>query len=239
MPSGATVQIATGSGLVRAGRPPARRRPLPSPNRPRRATRRAAPAWPQKFIAYAAVALIVAVLGYRAQAAAAAPPVAAAPAAPVAPFTGGPAGCVVQDPTGTGGCVTSVTAHALDEIGRVLGGWRRGPVVGSVGCWDRHAWNPTSDHPLGKACDFFPAGGKAGQFASGAALDHGWQLANWLRANAGPLRVHYVIWQGRIWEADYPGDFGGWGHPYDGGGIYNAASATGGHYDHVHASFEA
>ncbi len=175
---------------------------------------------------------IVLVLGYKTETA---PTFAAGPAAP---FTGGPPGCVVKDPTGTGGCVTSVTAHALDEIDRVFGGYRKGPTVGSAGCWDRHAWNPTSDHPKGRACDFFPTGGKAGVFASGAPLSNGWALANWLRANAGPLQVKYLIWQGRIWEPAV-GDRGGWGERYDGGGIYNATSATGGHFDHIHASFRA
>jgi hypothetical protein len=107
-------------------------------------------------------------------------------------------------------------------------------VIRSAGCWDAHAWNPSSDHSKGKACDFFP--GRAGRFASGAALAGGWQLAQWFRENAAALRVRYVIWQGRYWDPS-SGDKGGWGTRYDGGGIYHLADPTGGHYDHVHVSF--
>jgi len=49
------------------------------------------------------------------------------------------------------------------------------------------------------------------------------------------LQVRYLIWQGRIWSPD-GGDQNGWGRPYTGGGIYDATDATGGHYDHIHAS---
>lgn len=154
---------------------------------------------------------------------------------PAAPFTGGPAGCVVPDPT-TKGCLTAATAHALDQIQQQFGSYRAGPKILSAGCWDAHAWNPTSDHPLGKACDLFFS--KAGTFAAGAQLDHGWELANWLRGNAGALRVKYVIWQGRIWQADTNRDSGGWGTKYTGGGIYDTKTATGNHDDHVHVSFQ-
>lgn len=167
---------------------------------------------------------------------AAAPPTATTALAAPTPFAGGPAGCVAPDPTTTG-CLTSATAHALSEIDRVFGGYRKGPKILSVGCWDAHAWNPTSDHPKGRACDLFFS--KAGTFAAGAELDHGWELANWLRANAGALRVRYVIWQARIWQADTNRDSGGWGTKYSGGGIYDMRSATGSHSDHVHVSFAA
>lgn len=162
-----------------------------------------------------------------------APPPAATPA-PAAPYTGTATGCVLPDPTSSG-CLTGATAHALDEIGRVFGGYRNGPKIRSAGCWDKHAWNPTSDHPKGRACDFFPT--RAGTFPAGAELAAGWELANWLRANAAPLHVRYVIWQGRIWTVGRPDD-GGWGRPYTGGGIYDPHDATGGHFDHVHVSFQ-
>jgi hypothetical protein len=150
-----------------------------------------------------------------------------------AAYTGVATGCVLHDPT-TAGCVTGATEHALAEIDRQFGGYRKGPKIRSAGCWDAHAWNPTSDHPKGKGCDLFFA--PSGTFAARADLAHGWELANWLRANASALRVSYVIWQGRIWTVGR-GDVGGWGSKYTGGGIYNAADATGGHYDHVHVSF--
>jgi len=161
------------------------------------------------------------------------------PTAPTAAPSGtavGGSGCTVTDPTGTGGCVTPTTAHALAEIDRVFGGYRKGPTIRSATCWDRHAWNPTSDHPKGRACDFYF--GKAGVFATDAELNAGWELANWLRANAEPLRVRYLIWQARIWQAGRGDVGGGWGTPYRGGGVYDPTDAVGGHFDHVHVSFQ-
>ncbi len=197
------------------------------------------------MVAVALIAVFLGATGTVAKPAATAAAAAAAPApaavgnlAAPTPFSG-PHGCTVKDPT-TSGCLTPTTAHALAEIGRIFGGYRRGPVIGSVGCWDKHQWNPTSDHPLGKACDFFPTGASVGKFAAGAGLANGWALANWARANAAALGVHYVIWQGRIWDSvERTGDDpGAWGRSYEGGGVYNAASATGGHFDHVHISFK-
>jgi hypothetical protein len=148
--------------------------------------------------------------------------------APATPFTGGATGCVVDDPTSKG-CLTGVTAHGLDEIARVFGGYRKGPVIRSAACWDEHAWNPSSDHSRGKGCDIYTS--PAGEFASGKGLDDGNTLAAWLRANEGVLDVSYVIWQGRIWSRE-KGD-----RKYTGGGIYNPNDPVGGHYDHLHVSF--
>lgn len=145
------------------------------------------------------------------------------PAAPVA-WRGGDAGCVVADPTGTGGCVAPVTAHLVAELR---------PAVGNlpITCWSEHAWNPASDHPRGLGCDVFP--GPAGHRAHGADLEAGWTVAQWLREHADALGVSYVIWQGRIWTHDRAAE--GW-RPYDGGGVYDAQDPTGGHFDHVHVS---
>lgn len=158
-----------------------------------------------------------------------------ASAAAAAPLLGAAAGCTRPDPT-TKGCLTAVTAHGLQEVVRVFGPLKGGPNIRSAGCWDAHAWNPTSDHPKGRACDLFPD--RAGIFPSGASLKRGWALAKWLRANAVPLRVRYVIFQGRIWQADINRDVGGWGRKYTGGGVYDPNDPTGGHYDHVHVSFQ-
>lgn len=168
---------------------------------------------------------------------AAAPSVAALPAGPASAARPGPVGgsCSLADPTG-GRCVTATTAHGLDELVRVFGPLKGGPTLRGAGCWDAHAWNPSSDHPKGRGCDLVP--GRIGTRAAGADLDHGWAVANWLRANAAVLHVRYVIWQGRIWQADHDVDQGGWGHAYNGGGVYNPADVTGGHWDHVHVSFE-
>jgi hypothetical protein len=150
-----------------------------------------------------------------------------------AAWTGGATGCTRPDPTG-GRCLTGATHHGLEAVAATFDGWRDGPMIRSAGCWDRHAWNPRSDHPRGRACDLFAT--EAGRFARGDELAHGWEVAKWLRGHAGPLRVKYVIWQGRYWAPGVP-DRGGWGRRYTGGGIYDVRDAAGGHYDHVHVSF--
>jgi hypothetical protein len=148
---------------------------------------------------------------------------------------GGPAGtgCTEDDPT-TNGCVTPTTRRALTLAEAAFGGLREGPVIRSAGCHAQRPTNPTSDHPLGKGCDFFP--GEGGRFARGAEIANGWRAAEWFRVNADALAVDYIIWQGRIWS---PGssDQGGWGRPYTGGGVYDPDDAVGGHYDHIHVSF--
>jgi hypothetical protein len=91
------------------------------------------------------------------------------------PYTGGPTGCDIPDPTGTGGCVTGATAWMLRQAQSAF------PDV-PVSCWDRHAWNPTSDHPLGRACDF--TFGELGRFPDAHDVARGWAMAAWARANA-------------------------------------------------------
>ena len=154
----------------------------------------------------------------------------AAPGSPVGPsgvarpFTGVSVGCSVPDPTGTGGCVSPAMAWLLTESTAAFG-----PLPTS--CWDEHAWNPSSDHPRGKGCD--TTFGVLGRRPGPADEARGWAYAEWLRANAQPLHVSYVIWAGRIWSAVRADE--GW-RPYRGGGVYDPADATGGHYDHVHVS---
>jgi hypothetical protein len=149
-------------------------------------------------------------------------------------WAGGATGCRPPDPTGSG-CLTGATRHGLDAVSAAFGGWQNGPVVHTAGCWDRHAWNPGSDHSRGKACDFTVT--RPGTFAQGAERDNGWEVAAWLRTNAAALRVKYLIWQGRYWDPGVRDEPGSWGTRYTGGGIYDVRSATGGHVDHVHASF--
>ncbi|MDP9408202.1 MAG: hypothetical protein M3P95_10140 [Actinomycetota bacterium] len=141
-------------------------------------------------------------------------------AGPVA-YTGGRTGCVLPDPTGTGGCVAGSTWHLLEQV-RV--GWGAWP--GS--CWDEHAWNPRSDHPRGLACDFTV--GRLGRRPSAQERARGWGLAEWLLAGADRLAVRYVIFDGLFCPA------GGACRPYGGGGVYDPESVTGGHFDHVHVS---
>jgi hypothetical protein len=164
----------------------------------------------------------------------AAEPAPRAPATAPATWTGGATGCTREDPTGDG-CLTGATLHGLRATAKVFGPWDGGPRIASAGCWDAHAWNPRSDHPRGRACDLFP--GTPGRFAAGEALDAGWQLARWYQKHADGLKVRYLIWQGRYWAPGVP-DQGGWGRRYTGGGVYDTRDATGGHYDHVHVSFQ-
>ena len=150
------------------------------------------------------------------------------PPAP-APYRGGSTGCVIADPTGTGGCVTGATAHLLVQTQAAFGSeWPWG-----IACWDEHSWSPGSDHPLGRACDFTV--GELGHYPNQAQSRAGWALAEWLRAYATRLDVEYVIWDGRIWSTSYASQ--GW-RPYDGGGIYDLSTPSGAHRDHVHVSLE-
>ena len=160
---------------------------------------------------------------------------AVAPCVPgeVAPLPGAAAGCTEDDPT-TNGCVTPTTLRAVTLAASTFGGLRDGPIIRSAGCHAQRPANPTSDHPLGKGCDFFP--GEGGRFARGVEITNGWRAAEWFRLNADTLGVDYIIWQGRIWSPGSP-DQGGWGRPYTGGGVYDPDDAVGGHYDHLHVSF--
>lgn len=74
-------------------------------------------------------------------------PAAAGTASTAAAWTGARGGCSVPDPTGTGGCVTPTTAWMLAQVQQAFPGL-------SVSCWDAHAWNPKSDQPVGRGCDY-------------------------------------------------------------------------------------
>ena len=143
---------------------------------------------------------------------------------PPATAFSGPDG-TVDDPT-TSGRITTRMLHTHDEIQRVFSDWPWGRT-----CWDEHAWNPSSDHPLGRACDF--ATGRLGRFPTAAQRTTGWQLARWAQVNADRLGIRYIIWDGQIWSGSR--FRGGW-RPYNGGGVYDPEDPTGGHFDHVHLS---
>lgn len=84
-----------------------------------------------------------------------------------------------------------------------------------------------SDHSYGKATDIFP--GTPGKYATGDQLETGNSIANWLMKNKDVFGTKYVIWQGGI---SNPSIKGGERRPYT-----RLKGVTGGHYDHVHASF--
>jgi hypothetical protein len=132
--------------------------------------------------------------------------------------------CSVPDPSGTGGCVTPAMAWLMQQVET-----RFGHLL--VACWSARGGDPFSDHPKGRACDY--TFGRIGTYPGPADVARGWALATWLRANAVPLHVSYVIWQGRIWSRAH--DAEGW-RPYTSGGHYSTAGPTNGHYDHVHVS---
>ena len=132
-----------------------------------------------------------------------------------------PQEATVTDPTGTGGMVTPRTAL---WVGQARAALSNPPMT----CWDRHQWNPTSDHPKGKACDVI-VGGDAR--ISAQARAKGDRIANWTIQTAGTTGVKYLIWYGKIWNSST----GQW-KTYNGGGIYDPNDATGGHFDHVHVS---
>lgn len=154
--------------------------------------------------------------------------------------------CSEPDPTTDAGCLTPTARRLYDRTVATFGPPGAGTPILSATCWGERPGNPFSDHPTGRGCDFFPT--RFGTFPQGAERDNGWALAQWLRDHADELDVRYVIWQGRIWHRPIlmgptwlggTGDDGGWGRPYSGGGVYDAADATGGHFDHVHVSVDA
>jgi hypothetical protein len=147
-----------------------------------------------------------------------------APDGEPAPESPGGGGCTLPDSSGTGGCVTPALAAVMRQVTQ-----RFGPLP--VACWSARGGDPFSDHPKGRACDYTV--GRIGTYPGPAEVRRGWALAAWLRANAVPLHVSYVIWQGRIWSRAH--DTAGW-RPYTGGGHYSTTGPTNGHYDHVHVS---
>lgn len=139
------------------------------------------------------------------------------------PYDGTPDG-MVPDPSGTGGLVTTQLAHLYAQT--------RAAFPHSY--WSCYAPRPgmVTDHSIGKACDV-TFGNRIGEFPAPQEVAAGWAMAHWLQQHAAELRVHYLIWQGRIWNIDRASE--GW-RRYDGGAYYDPNSPTGGHYDHLHIS---
>ncbi|WIY82794.1 hypothetical protein [Propionimicrobium sp. PCR01-08-3] len=72
------------------------------------------------------------------------------------------------------------------------------------------------DHGEGRAVDIMISG------------PDGWQIANWLVANAGTLNVEYVIYEQSMW--------GSWAPGAGFVGMEDRGSVTQNHYDHVHVT---
>lgn len=141
-------------------------------------------------------------------------------------FDGSNPDALVDDPT-SNGKITARTAYVLSQV-------RARFPDSSWACWSPRP-GTKSEHPLGRACDG-TFGNSIGQAAKGHALEHGWEVTNWLKANATKLGVEYLIWQGKIWSVAR--DSEGW-RRYDGGGMHYPAAITGGHYDHLHFTIAA
>lgn len=95
----------------------------------------------------------------------------------------------------------------------------RSRVAVQFGLYDIGGYRPgqgRSDHHSGHALDVMVRGHR------------GDEVAEWFRANAGPLNVKYVIWKQGYW---HPG-MSGYRPMADRG------SETANHYDHVHISFK-
>jgi len=85
------------------------------------------------------------------------------------------------------------------------------PSVRSYG-----TWRNDGEHGQGRAVDVMVSG------------DLGWEIANFLRSNAGKLGIDYLIYSQKIWSTDRAGE--GWR------GMASRGSATANHYDHVHVT---
>lgn len=136
-------------------------------------------------------------------------------------FDGSNPDALVDDPT-SNGKITARTAYVLSQV-------RARFPESSWACWSPRP-GTKSEHPLGRACDG-TFGNSIGQAAKGHALEYGWEVTNWLKANATKLGVEYLIWQGKIWSVARSSE--GWRF-YNGGGMHDPAGITGGHYDHLH-----
>jgi len=125
----------------------------------------------------------------------------------------GAQGCsVVPDPSTGTGCLTPRMAALYTQL--VAGSWH-------PSCYWPSDPVAHSDHPLGKACDAPP--GTFGTLPTAAQKAAGDALAASLQASAGQTGVHYLIWYGRIWNADRAQE--GW-RPYEGAGVYNTTRTT-------------
>jgi len=95
-----------------------------------------------------------------------------------------------------------------------------------TGSWHPSCYRPSdpvahTDRPRGKACNAPP--GAYGSLPPAAQKAAGDALAASLQASAARTDVHYLIWYGRIWNADRAHD--GW-RPYQGAGVYNTTPTT-------------
>ncbi len=139
------------------------------------------------------------------------------------PFTGDNPDELVDDPT-TDGQITRRTLHLYQQTSAAF------PET----TWACYSPRPgsVSEHPLGRACDI-AFGNAIGQMPTPAQREQGWEVTNWMKTHAEVLGVEYLIWDGKIWSLSR--DDEGW-RDYDGGGMHDPGSITGGHFDHSHVT---
>ena len=111
--------------------------------------------------------------------------------------------------TCTNGTSVSGTPNVVAIHQAVCANW---PAITSYGTYRADS----GDHGSGRAIDIMISG------------DTGWQIAEFVRANASTFGVSYVIYSQKIWSVDRAGE--GWRYMEDRG------STTANHYDHVHVS---
>ena len=139
------------------------------------------------------------------------------------PYTGSDPDQLVDDPT-TGRKITARLAYVIAQAKKEF------PDTS----WSYYSARPgtKSEHPVGRACDI-TFGNPIGKRPTPAQLEGGWQVTNWMKTHAQTLGVEYLIWQGAIWSLAHD-DQGV--RPYNGSGMHDPASITGGHYDHLHVT---
>jgi uncharacterized protein YraI len=129
-----------------------------------------------------------------------------APAVTAAAPAPGPSGAACSSGSGV---ESGLNANAIAVHRAVCG---RYPQIGSYG-----GYRPDgSYHGSGRAIDIMVSGSL------------GWDVANWLRANASSLGISEIIYSQQIWTVQRGGE--GWR------GMSDRGSATANHYDHVHVS---
>jgi soluble lytic murein transglycosylase-like protein len=133
---------------------------------------------------------------------------------------GAPGGPMGSTERYTERAITPTTQRLLDAVVPMFG---RGY---GIGCFRN---GTDGEHPKGRACDFIMAS-PLNTMPTPDYLAHGWEMANWLVANADTYDVYYVIWQEKIWSNSRPNE--GW-RPYT---RYPNGNLQQNHYDHIHVS---
>lgn len=106
------------------------------------------------------------------------------------------------------------------------------------GCWtQRAAWvRDKIKSQFGLTCTTYASSSLTSDHRNGNGMDcwgtrtQMYNLSRWAAANAGPLKVQYVIFEQRIWNISRASE--GWRWMADRG------SRTANHYDHVHISIQ-